>query len=491
MRRLYLLLLSFVICHLSFSDAYAQLLNVNVGNVTYSHNPASTGKMIFNNGTTLTIEGRVYNISEIDSIVVVDGNVAPYTVNVVYNGSSAKVVVAGNIARYLTVTATDSYVSIIQSEALQKEVNYTLSGSSSNGSFFMDGSFKANFTLNNLSMTNPSGAAIDIEDGKKIDITLVGTNTLTDGTGGSHNACFYINGHPEFMGAGTLNLKGNTKHALTADEYMIMTSGTLNVLGAVGDGVHVDQYFKMDGGVVNITSTGDGIDVGFKGVNKGTKDQYENNGCVFLNGGTLTINTTGTATKGLKADSTIVVNGITATITTSGNATYDATEKDLSSAAALKTGGSFTLTSGLLTLTSTGDGGKGLNATGDIIINGGKLIATTIGDTYTYSASLDTKPHGVKTDGKIVYNGGEAYVAASADEGVAFKHDIGFAINGGTLMGIGGKKSTPKSGSQGFKTYTKVKVNKGGTVSYNGVSYTVPSIYSNSSANVLVSTKGL
>ena len=476
---------------LPFSKLQAQTLNVNMGNVTFSHSAASTGDMVFNNGTTLTIEGRAYNLSDISSVTVDDRSVSPSTVSVAYNGASANVVVAGNIARYLTVSASGANVSIVQSESLQSEVNYTLSGTSTNGSFFMDGSFKANFTFDNLSLTNPSGAAIDIEDGKKIDITLVGTNTLTDGAGGSQNACFYVNGHPEFLGTGTLNVKGNTKHALSTDEYMMMTSGTINVTGAVGDGLHVSQYFKMTGGTVNIQSQGDGIDIGFKGVNKGTKDQYEDNGFAFLGGGTLTIAVTGAASKGLKADSTVIMTGGTTTISTSGAAYYDTTERDLTSASALKTDGAFTMSAGTLTLSSTGDGGKGLNATEAITISGGRLVVTTTGDTYTYSSSLDTKPHGVKTDDKITISGGEAYVAASNDEGVAFKHDLGFAINGGTLMGIGGKKSTVKSGSQGYKTYTGVKVSAGGTVSYNGVSYTVPSNYSNSSAFVVVSKPGI
>ena len=483
-------LLSFV-CALSLSVAQAQTLNVNIGDVTYSHSAASTGDMLFADGTTLTIEGRAYNISDVASITVDNSSVVPSTVSVAYDGASAKVVVAGNIARYLTVSVTGAHVSIMQSESLLSEVNYTLRGTSADGSFFMDGSFKANFTFDNLSLTNPSGAAIDIEDGKKIDITLVGTNTLADASGGTHNACFFVNGHPEFLGTGTLNLVGNTKHALSADEYMTVSSGTINVTGAVGDGFHVSQYFKMTGGTVSIQSQGDGIDIGFKGVNKGTKDQYENNGFAFLGGGTLTITSTGAASKGLKADSTVMVTGITATISTFGNAVYDATERDISSASALKTDGAFTISAGTLTLSSTGDGGKGLNAKETITLNGGRLVVTTTGDTYVYSSSLDTKPHGVKTDDRIVVGGGEAYVAASADDGVAFKHDLGFAINGGTLMGIGGKKSTVKSGSQGFKTYTGVKVAAGGTVSYNGVTYTVPSNYKNSSAFVVVSKAGL
>lgn len=484
-------LLFIVAFAMASTKAPAQTLNVNVGTVTYSHNAAATGDMLFTNGTTLTIEGKAYNMADVASIEVNNDVVDDNTVAITYSGETAAVTVAGNIARLLTVSLQGAHVSVIQSNDLQQEVNYTLTGTSSNGSLFMDGAFKANFTLQNLALTNPSGAAIDIEDGKKIDITLVGTNTLSDGAGGAQNACFYINGHPEFKGTGTLNIAARTKHALSADEYMTLTSGAINVTEAVGDGLHISQYFKMDGGSVSITSTGDGIDVGFKGVNKGTKDQYTNNGFVFLNGGTLSVNVAGEASKGLKADSSFVMTGGNVDITTSGNAVYDATENDLSSASALKTDGAFSLSAGTLKLTSSGKGGKGLNATGNINITGGKLNVVTTGATYTYSSSLDTKPHGVKTDGVITISGGEAYVAASADSGTAFKHELGFAVNGGTLLGIGGKKSTVKSGTQGFKNYTSQNIKPNTTVTYNGVSYTVPSNYTNSSAYVVVSTAGM
>ena len=66
------------------------------------------------------------------------------------------------------------------------------------------------------------------------------------------------------------------------------------------------------------------------------------------------------------------------------------------------------MSAGTLTLSSTGDGGKGLNVTEAITLSGGRLFVTTTGDTYTYSSSLDTKPHGVKTDDKITISGGEA-----------------------------------------------------------------------------------
>ena len=73
-----------ILLSLFFSAAQAQTLNVNMGNVTFSHSSASTGDMVFANGTTLTIEGRTYTISDISSLTVDDSSVAPSTVSVAY-----------------------------------------------------------------------------------------------------------------------------------------------------------------------------------------------------------------------------------------------------------------------------------------------------------------------------------------------------------------------------------------------------------------------
>lgn len=485
------------------TPAVAQTMNVRVGNVVYSHAAKNTGVMTFSTSSTLTVEGMVYTVSNatavstnvVDGIDVVADEVDDYTVHVTFNGSDAAVVVAGNIAQYLTINITGAHVSIVQSEALQQEVTYTLSGTSSNGSFYMDGEYKANFVFSNLTLTNPTGIAVDIEDGKAIGITLEGSNTLSDGTGGSHNATLYIDGHATVDGTGTLTLNGLTKHALATDEHIVINGGTITVAQAATDGFHINERFSMNGGTVAITAIGDGIDVGFRGVSKGTKDQYERNGFIELNGGALTVKTTGVATKALKADSTIVVANATVTATAMGNAYYDETEADISSASAVKTDGDFIMTSGTLNALATGDGGKGINATGAITISGGKAYVTTIGDLFEYG-KLDSKPQGVKSDKSITIDGGEVYVCAGSYDGnaTAFKPASGysFIINGGTIMGIARKKTTVSSSSkQGSTNQSSQTITGGQTVTISGVSYTVPSNYSISKANVVVSKEGM
>ena len=352
--------------------ASAQTMKVFTGQVGYAYKAANVGEMTFANGTTLTIDGKTFNISDITNITVDESSVTDNTVKVVYSGTTS----AGNIAKYITASAQGGVVSVVQDAALQQEVTYTLTGTSTNGSFHTNGEFKATFILDNLSLTSTNGPAIDIQNGKAIALTLKGTSTLADAAGGTHTAAFYINGHPTISGTGSLNVSGHTKHALQTDEKLVMTSGTINVTQAVGDGIHIDERFQMDGGTINVTAAGDGIDVEFRGVSKGTKDLYEKNGFLELNGGTLNISTSGTATKAIKADSTIIINGATVTATTSGESTYDTVKKDTSSPSAVKTDGDFQMLKGTLTATSTGSGGKGINATGNVTISGGNLVVS-------------------------------------------------------------------------------------------------------------------
>ncbi|MBO4607553.1 MAG: carbohydrate-binding domain-containing protein [Prevotella sp.] len=474
----------------------AQTMNINMGNVTYAIPAEQAGEMIFSDATSLTIGQKTYRLADITNITTDGSTVSDNAVDVTYDGNTAKVRIAGNIAPHITATVNGAHVTVIANEALANEVTYTLSGSSSNGSFYMDGSYKMTLKLNGLTLVNPDSAAVNIQNGKLISVVLVNgtTNSLTDGLtsvadddSDGHKAALYFDGHSEWSGSGSLTLTGKVKHAYSSDEYTLFGSGLGNVTvnSAVSDGLHINQYFQMLGGNVNITSTGDGIDVGAK------KTEKELNGQLIISGGILKINTSGLATKGLKCDNNMTINGGTVTVTTTGSAYYDTSEADITSSAGAKCDGTFTMSGGTLSLTSTGAGGKGVNATGAVTFSGGTTTVVTTGAVYTYGAD-DTKPQGVKSDTNITLSGGTILVCASSDSGTAFKTDYSVLTNGATVMGVGGKATTPGAASTcNYKKYTGVKVTGGSTLSYNGVSFTIPAIYSNSSAKVLVSSASM
>ena len=113
-------------------SAKAQTLNVNVGQVTYSYKSSQTGDMTYD-GNTLTILGKTYNTADIADITIDNTTVGDSTINVVYAGNEAKVNVSGDIASMITAEVNGANVKIVQDAALERTVNYFLSGSSDNG----------------------------------------------------------------------------------------------------------------------------------------------------------------------------------------------------------------------------------------------------------------------------------------------------------------------------------------------------------------------
>lgn len=365
--------------------ATVQTLNVRLGEVIFQYATDQVGRMeLSESGTIATILNKVFNLDEVDEMYLDESEVTDNMVYVDYDGTSAEVRVAGNIAQYIDVVANGAHVAIIQSDDFPGddlgEITYVLSGTSTNGSFWMDGSYKMTLELDGVTLTNPDSAAINIRDGKRISVMLVDgtTNTLVDGADGSQKGCFAIKGHTEFTGGGTLNITGNTKNAFWGKEYVEFKkklTGTINILGAVGDGFNINQYVKVNGGTINISGVGDdGFQLSLATDDDGNVEtDTDNTGIFTMNGGTITITTTASGAKGIKADVDYVMAGGTLTVNQTGSYVYDGT--DASYCAGVKVDGNINITGGTVNVTSTADGGRGLNADGTINID--QSAATT------------------------------------------------------------------------------------------------------------------
>ena len=245
-----------------FNVLSAQTLNVRVGSVIYQFPAAQTGEMTYADGSTVTIMGKTFTLADIDAMTVDDSEVKDNTVNVDYNGTTADITIAGNVAQYVEATVSGAHVSMTQTntDAVDgDEITYVLSGSTTDGSLTLDGLYKCTVSLEGLTMTNPGGAAINITNKKRIQISAKnGTeNTLTDGSNGSQKACIYSKGQLQLQGKGTLNVAGNTKHAIKSGDYISVKNLTLNITKAVGDGISCEEYFQMKSGSVTISGVGD------------------------------------------------------------------------------------------------------------------------------------------------------------------------------------------------------------------------------------------
>ncbi len=433
--------------------AQAQTLNVAQGSVRYAFPAEQIGEMSFANGTTLTIMDKVFTVDEIDSIYVDFTEVEDNTVTVAYDGASALVTVAGNVACYVTPTVSGAHVSIEQGSDVGSdtcgEITYSLSGQSDDGSFYMDGSYKASIDLLGLALTNPSGAALDIDNGKRIALSVKsGTeNTLTDGADGSQKGCIDCTGHLELKGKGTLYVYGNAGHAIYAKEYVEMKNCTVNILSAVKDGLNCNQYFAMESGELNISGIGDdAVQVSYK--DDEDRDE-EDTGSITISGGTLVASVTATASKGLKADGDVTISGGVVALTTSGGGEWDEDDAKTKAAACISADGSVTVLGGELNLVSTGSGGKGINCDGDLSITGGEISISTSGGLYAYvngreyddytgdtdnlDSDLTSSPKGIKADGDITIDGGSISVVTTGTNAEGIESKSVLTVNDGTI----------------------------------------------------------
>ena len=443
--------------------AAAQTLSIQTGQVTWLFPANQAGEMTWTDGETLTVMNKTFNVSDITAMTVDQTQVTDGTVGVSYDGTTANVTVAGNVAQYLTVETSGAHVSIVQSEDLAEEITYTLAGTSADGGFYMEGSYKATIELNGLTLTNQSatysGAAVHIQNGKRIKVKpLTGTtNTLVDAASGAQKGCLYIKGHAEFAQKGTLNVTGNVKHAIKTGEYFTIKNATINVLGAVGDGISCNEYFLMESGTINISGTqDDGIQCDLDGTESTgelTDHEDEDSGNIYLQGGTINVSVTADKAKAIKSEGDMTITGGTITCTTSGGGVWDTDELKTKAAACLSADGNMTISGeAVLNLTSTGAGGKGISVDGTLTFNGGTTTVSTSGNALVasssgslsvitdsrnldyYTTSYKSSPKGIKADGAIIINDGIINVTTTGAGGEGIESKDYINITGGQVI---------------------------------------------------------
>lgn len=312
----------------------------------------------------------------------------------------------------LTVTESGGDVIIKSTVA---EVEYVLSGTSSNASVKIYSEKKFKLTLNGLNITNTDGPAINIQASKRVFLLLADNtiNTLSDGNAytasGTEDmkATLFSEGQLIISGNGSLSVTGNYKHAICSDEYVRVVSGTITVPKAVSDGIHTNDAFIADGGTVTLTASDDGI-------------QCEK-GYIVMNNGTYIINSVG---KGIAAsydtDNTIdpymVINS--GTITVNSSAGEGIESKSI-----------ITINAGIITVHSSDDG-----------INAGKALYINGGIIYSYATSND----GIDSNGNITITGGKIVSVGAGRPEEGFDCDRNtFKVTGGFMVGIGGATSSP------------------------------------------------
>lgn len=401
---------------------------------------------------------------------------AANAVKIVYSGTTVTITNPFEVTG-VTVNATNGSV-VVTSTLTDTEVSYILSGITTDGSIKINSEYKYNLILDGVGILNPDGPAINIQSGKKATVTTVsGTiNKLVDGssyaaTETDSKGTFFSEGQLIFKGSGTLYVTGNYKHALCSDDYISIESGDLIAVSNASDAIHANDYFKQSGGNVKITSTGDGIEAeeGYIEITGGSLDittvdeaittSYDGTDTsitpyLTVAGGTLTLTTTGETGHALESagqltiqeDAAIVIKvsgrgskgikAVDATLTggnivmeVSGSAFYDSEDAEVTSPAGINCSGALLVDGGILNITGTGTGGKGIKTDGGLTINKGTVTISVAGSAFTYNRdSYEAKA--ISSDGAVVINEGTVTVSAT-DDGI--KSEVSVSINGGIV----------------------------------------------------------
>lgn len=206
------------------------------------------------------------------------------------------------------VTVSDGVITIT------KAGNYKLTGTYS-GQVKVEAadSDMVRLILDNATITNSTGAAINVVEADEVIIyTASGsTNTVSDGSSysdtasGSPDAAIYSKSDLTLAGEGTLKVEGNYEEGIHTTDGLVIASGTLEVTAA-NTGIKGKDYVDILDGTVTVTATKDGI--------KATNDTDGNRGWVRLSGGTVNISA---GDDGFKAERVLEISGGTLNITES------------------------------------------------------------------------------------------------------------------------------------------------------------------------------
>ena len=339
------------------------------------------------------------------------------TVKVTFSGSKATV--TGTTEEY-TVSVDGAGVTITNNG--EEAVIYELTGSSSDGYFKLYSTRKQEILLNGLSLTNKYGAAINNQSHKRTFVVIKGTNALADGTSYTstpadedEKAAFFSEGQLVFSGDGTLTVNATGKAGITSDDYVrFMDAPTVEVTSSAGHGVRGKEAIIVSDGIIDVEVSGTG------------KKGFSSDTLVYFGGGVTTIRTTGSAGD---------VDG------------------ELTGVAGIKADLRFEIEDGVLDITSTGTGAKGISGDNVAYFKGGTVTVNVTGANYGSSSSgggfgpgggrpgrpgensqdsdNSVASKGIKFDGNLYISGGKITVKSAKHEALEAKGVI--EVTGGEV----------------------------------------------------------
>ena len=333
------------------------------------------------------------------------------------------------------VTATINGGHIVINSTVGK-IGYQLKGTCSNGSFKIYSDKKFRLLFGGVSLTNPTGPAINIQSGKTVYASIVNgtTNTLCDGATYSapvigsdgeeedQKGTLFSEGQLIFdgytNGTGTLNVTSLGGHAISSDDYIMVRGGNINILSAAKDGFRTKEKFIIGRAeayspTITINATSNGIEC--------------TEGTLTIEAGKLDITSGGEAIKVVYEETAPAVipdayiKGGYIKLTTTG-------EKS----SAIQTTRNYTQSGGIIQATVNGNGSKIINCDGDVTFSGGKLTGIANGTV----SSDETSAGGIKCAGNVAISSSKVAIDCKGKGAKAINCDNYVTVNSGEVTMI-------------------------------------------------------
>ena len=343
-----------------------------------------------------------------------------------------------------TVTVNGNDVTIVYFG--EEYVMYELSGYTNDGFFKLYSAKKQGITLNEVHITNPNGAAINVQGpqaepskGKRTFVVINDGNALFDGetydntpSGEDEKATLFSEGQLIFSGNGTLTVGAFGKSGIVSDDYIAIQSGNINV------SVSTNAYYDSE-------------DAEYK-----SPAAIKANDYFSIKDGSLIISSSGTGGKGISCDGNGYFSGGNVSVTVSGNnygssGGWGGNSSDSKSAKGMKFEGNLYLSGSQVYVNCRNH--EGIEAKGTLTVSGGEIYSSSItddainsGGDFTisggYVCGFSSGNDGLDANGNFYIKGGVVYAISARSPEVAIdaNSEGGYKLylTGGTLIAVGG-----------------------------------------------------
>ena len=339
-----------------------------------------------------------------------------------------------------SISATSDDITISGTTiTITEEGTYSFSGELSDGNIIVDTSKdeKVHIVLNGVSINSNTFAPIYVAQADKVSVTLKEgtTNTLTNGGSfiaiddNNVDAVIYSKDDITFKGAGTLIITSPSGKGIVGKDDVTITDGTYEIT-ASESAIRANDSVKIDDGSFTIVTDADGIHA--------EKSDDDSLGDIYITEGKFDINA---KDDGIHATTTLVIDGGTFTITADegleatvvtingGNISIEASDDGINAA---KKSSAYSpkveINGGEINIVMGAGDTDGIDANGDIIINGGTVNVTG-------NSTFDYDGEGTINGGTVISNGEEITTLPNQMMG-----------GHGGMGGPNGEKMGPKDG---------------------------------------------